>query len=165
MSRSLNSSSAAGRVDQLALGLVQRDGLQRRAAATAASRSIVICRSAASTLSCGPIVTAPDAVAARDEVALDLHVLEHLGVRPAVRRQQRLEDLLALVRELAREDPARWAARWRRRACSPLPAAAPALGHRDEKERVVADLDRELGVNLVVGQMRVRVGPLAAATR
>ena len=47
----------------------------------------------------------PGAVAAGDEIALHLHVLEHLGVRPVVRREQGLEDLLALVGELPLEDP------------------------------------------------------------
>ncbi len=31
------------------------------------------------------------------------------------------------------------------------------LGHGDEKERVVAHLDEELGVDLVVGEVRVRL--------
>ena len=105
LSRSLNSSSAAGGVDELALGLVERHGLERRGQRLRASGPSVIWRSPASTLSCGPMVTAPDAVAARDEVALDLDVLEHLGVRAVVRGEQRLEDLLALVRELAAQDP------------------------------------------------------------
>src|SRR3989442_14775073 len=48
-----------------------------------------------------------DAVPARDEIPLDLDVLQHLRVRALVAREQRLEDLLALVRKLPAEDPLR----------------------------------------------------------
>jgi hypothetical protein len=46
-----------------------------------------------------------DAVAPRDEVTLDLHVLEHVGERTLVLCEQSLEDELVLVRELAGVEP------------------------------------------------------------
>jgi hypothetical protein len=98
------------------------------------------------------------AIALRDEIALHLDVLQHLRVRAVVAGEQRLEDLLALVRELAAQDPV--AEVFARRLAVLLAHHALeqllALVDGNEEERMVADLDEELRVDLIVREVRVR---------
>ncbi len=87
-------------------------------------------------------------------------MLEHLRVGAVVRRKQRFEDLLTLVRQLPPQDPVV------RRLGRPDPLVgglekSQAIGDRNEKERVVAHLYEELHVDLFVGEVRVRLRPLA----
>jgi hypothetical protein len=143
---------AARRVDELALRLVERHRLERRRkrAERSVHRDLAFGGVDAHLRADGDRA---DAIALRDEEALHLHVLQHFGVRAVVRGEQRLEHALALVRELAPQDPiAEPFAR-----CAPVLflreplEERPSLTHRNEEEGMVSDLDEKLRVDLVVG--------------
>jgi hypothetical protein len=95
-----------------------------------------------------------DAVAVRNEVALDLHVPEHLEVVALVTRQERLEDLLVLVRELAAEQPIRRGFVGAGVFVKILDEC-PAFFEGQEEQGMIADLDDEAGVDLFLGEVRV----------
>ena len=153
---------ASRRVDELPFGLVEGHRLERRGQGLerAVHRDLPLARVDAELR---PDGHGARAVAARDEVSLDLHVLEHLGVRPVVRGEQRLEHLLR-PQTYGTDARCRLVDR-RRRLVWPLIGRQEepfAVGGRDEEQRVVAHLDHQLRVDLLVGQVGVGVDPLAA---
>src|SRR5205085_2167652 len=103
------------------------------------------------------------AIATRDEVALDAHMAEHLLEIAAIAVEERLEDLLALVRETTAHQPLR-----RRLVdAGSLERARHDVvtrGGREEEQRMIADLVVQLRVDEVFLEVRERA-VLARAPR
>jgi len=94
------------------------------------------------------------AVTARDEVALDLDVSQHLEEVARVRGEERFVDLLALAAEPSVPEPPRRRAVDSRGLVGGREQLA-SLGSRQQEERVVAELAAEPRVDLLVLEMRV----------
>ncbi len=144
---------AAGGVDQLPEGLEQGHRLQRRRQRSEATIGRDLAFSGVHR-ELRPERDRADAVAPRNEVALDLDVPQHLLERTVVSAEQRLEHLTALVRELAAQHPRR---RRLLRAGVGVHALeqALALGTRQQKQRMIAHLDEQPRVDVLLGQVRV----------
>ena len=144
---------AAGCLDQLAVGLEEGGGLEGggQRGERAVGRDLALAGVDRERRADGDRA---HPVAPRDEVALHLHVAQRLGERALVGGLERLEHLLVLVGELAAHQPVGRALLLAGGVVEALNQSAP-LGDGEEEERVVAQLDDQAAVDLIVVEVGV----------
>jgi hypothetical protein len=145
---------AASRLDQLPVGLEERHRAWSdagSAAMRAIGRDLALARVHADLR---PEGHGAQSVPPRDEVALDLDVPQRLREGSLVRDEQRLEDLLILVRKGAPQQPFGRPLAHARRSVEVVEQPS-ALGQRQQEERVIAQLDREARLDVLLAEVRV----------